>query len=68
MINSKSSSVSSELDFTELEKKDDPVRKYEVVTGKIGEGGKELKCEAHQGHIRIEKGDWMSTMKLKLNQ
>eukprot|EP00794_Sanderia_malayensis_P016848 gene16848-18547_t len=63
LINSKSSSVSSELNFDELEKNNDPIGKYEVLKGKIGHNRKDINLNAHKGHVTVTVGDWMSSLK-----
>lgn len=66
LVESKTSSVSSQLDFSTLEKYTDHIQKYDVTKGQIGDKAKTWKIENHFGHVRIEEGDWMNTLKLKI--
>ena len=66
LVESKTSSVSSQLAFSKLEKYTDHIHKYDVTKGQIGGKPKSWKIENHCGHVRIEEGDWMSSLKSKI--
>eukprot|EP00795_Rhopilema_esculentum_P012721 gene12721-3442_t len=65
-VQSKSSSVSSQIDFKQLEKYNDPVNKYMVTKGTRGAPTKKWLIENHHGHFAIDQGNWMDSLKLKI--
>ena len=66
LVESKTSSISTQLEFSTLEKYTDHIQKYDVTKGQIGDKPKSWKIENHFGHVRIEEGDWMNTLKFKI--
>ena len=65
-VQSKSSSVSSRIDFKQLEKYNDPVNKYMVTKGTLGVPTKKWLIENHHGHVAIDQGSWMDSLKLRI--
>jgi len=66
LVQSKTSSVSSELKFSQLEKYTDHIQKYDVTKGQIGNKRKQWKIENDFGHVRITEGDWMSNLRRRI--